>query len=208
MADYNATDEERIAQLKDWWAENGRFIIAGGALGFMAIFGWRGWQGHVEEQNRLSSALYQQRLGAGADDELQETTEKRLMEEFGATPYAAFSALLRAQEAVEQDDYATAATQLQWVLDNNDSEELRHIARLRLARLLLAQDDGDAAWGLLQDVAYGEFAALYEELRGDILLHLNDVAAAEEAYRQALSTSQAQAAKEVLQMKLDNLGPG
>ena len=38
------TEDEQIAQLKDWWDRNGKPLLAGGVLALVAVFGWQGWQ--------------------------------------------------------------------------------------------------------------------------------------------------------------------
>ena len=54
-------------------------------------------------------------------------------------------------------------------MDNSKDTELRHIARLRLARVLIDQGKPDDALKTLSD-APGAFAARYHEVRGDALL--------------------------------------
>ena len=186
----NRTDEEQVEQLKKWWEENGKSIIAGITIGLVAIFGWRGWQDHLVTQGEQASDLYEQmvadiRQGKGAD---VEAIAEQLNQDYKSTPYSTFSSLLQAREAVEKDDIDSAITHLQWVLDNTDSDEFRHLARLRLSRLLLIEGDKDAALSLIEKVDSGKFAASYHELRGDILLQQGDPKAAQDAYAQALAT--------------------
>ena len=207
------TDEEQIEHLKKWWNENGKSIIGGIAIGLIAIFGWRGWQDHLVTQGEKASDLYEQ---LAADDRQKKVTPtqkdsktdtgaitKQLNQDYKSTPYSTFSSLLLAREAVENNDIAAAKTHLQWVLDNTDSDEFKHLARLRLARLLLEEGDKDAALSLIEKIDTGKFAPNYHELRGDILLQQGDSKAAQDAYTQALSIRGNQP---VVQMKLDDLG--
>ena len=207
------TDEEQIEHLKKWWNENGKSIIGGIAIGLIAIFGWRGWQDHLVTQGEKASDLYEQ---LAADDRQKKVTPtqkdsktdtgaitKQLNQDYKSTPYSTFSSLLLAREAVENNDIAAAKTHLQWVLDNTDSDEFKHLARLRLARLLLEEGDKDAAMSLIEKIDTGKFAPNYHELRGDILLQQGDSKAAQDAYTQALSIRGNQP---VVQMKLDDLG--
>ncbi|MCK5431480.1 MAG: tetratricopeptide repeat protein, partial [Gammaproteobacteria bacterium] len=112
-----------------------------------------------------------------------------------------------AREAVEKNDIDAAKTHLQWVLDNTDSDEFRHLARLRLSRLLLEEGDKEFALSLIENVDEGKFASSYHELRGDILLQQGDSKAAQDAYTQALLTQNSiRGNQSVVQMKLDDLG--
>ena len=211
------TDEEQVEYLKKWWDENGKSVIGGIAIGLIAIFGWRGWQDHLVTQGEIASDLYE--LLASDDRQKQEATTQKdsqtdtraiadqLNRDYKSTPYSTFSSLLLAREAVEKDDIDAATTNLQWVLDNTDSDEFRHLARLRLSRLLLEEGDKDIALSLIENVDAGKFASIYHELRGDILLQQGDSKAAQDAYTQALSTQNSiRGNQSVVQMKLDDLG--
>ena len=37
------TEEEQIAQLKEWWQRNGKPLLAGGVLAVAGVFGWQYW---------------------------------------------------------------------------------------------------------------------------------------------------------------------
>jgi predicted negative regulator of RcsB-dependent stress response len=205
------TDEEQVEHLKKWWDENGKSIIGGIALGLIAIFGWRGWQDHLVEQGENASELYEQmatdiREEKGKDTEIEAIADQ-LHQDYKSTPYSTFSSLLQARKAVEKDDIHSAKLHLQRVLDNTNNDEFRHIARLRLSRLLLTEGDKDAALSLLEKVDPGKFASSYHELRGDILLQQGDSIAARDAYTQALATQNSiRGNQSVVQMKLDDLG--
>jgi len=205
------TDEEQVEQLKKWWNENGKSIVGGITLGLVAIFGWRGWQDHLVVQGENASDLYEQmaadiREGKGTDTEIAAIADQ-LNQDYKSTPYSTFSSLLQAREAVEKDDISAAKNHLQWVLDNTDNDEFRHLARIRFSRLLLIEGDKDVALSLIEKVDTGKFASSYHELRGDILLQQGDPKAAQEAYTQALATQNSISGNQsIVQMKLDDLG--
>ena len=60
MSDY--TEEEQIAQIKEWWQRNGKPLLAGGALALVIVFGWNAWQKNQANQAQTASMLYQQLL--------------------------------------------------------------------------------------------------------------------------------------------------
>jgi len=203
------TDEEQVEHLKKWWNENGKSIVGGIALGLIAIFGWRGWQDHLVVQGENASDLYEQMTTDIREEQGADITEiaGQLHQDYKSTPYSTFSSLLQAREAVEKDDIHSAKLHLQRVLDNTNNDEFRHIARLRLSRLLLTEGDKDAALSLLEKADPGKFASSYHELRGDILLQQGDSKAAQDAYTQALATQNSiRGNQSVVQMKLDDLG--
>ena len=52
------SEEEQIESLRKWWSENGLSVIGGIIIGFVAIFGWRSWQGYQSAQAEAASNLY------------------------------------------------------------------------------------------------------------------------------------------------------
>jgi predicted negative regulator of RcsB-dependent stress response len=89
------------------------------------------------------------------------------------------------------------------VLDNSDSEIFRDIAGLRLARVLIASGELDAAAAIAGKVpSDGAFDALFAEVRGDIQRARGDLVAASDAYQQALAAMPADSQqRELLQLK-------
>lgn len=203
------TDEEQVEHLKRWWDENGKSIIGGIAIGLIAIFGWRGWQDHLITQAKQASDLYEHMvidISKNKEGHVGEVAQQ-LSEDYKSTPYPTFTALLQAREAVEKNDIDAAKTHLKWALDNTDSDEFRHLARLRLSRLLLEEGDMVSALSLIENVDAGKFASSYHELRGDIMLEQGDQKAAQDAYTQALLTQNSiRGNQTIVQMKLDDLG--
>lgn len=136
-----------------------------------------------------------------------ETIAEELMSAYSATPYAAHAAFALAKFAVEDGDLAAAARALRWALDNGKDDTLLHIARLRLASVLLSQDEADEALALLNGANPEGFVARYDELIGDAYLHKGDVANAREAYQRSLEKLPSGADEHaLLKLKLDNLG--
>ena len=203
----NRQDAEQIENFKAWWREQGLAVVGGIVVGLCALFGWRGWQAHLITQSQEASDIYLQLSeddeDAGNPPNLKEIGE-RLIEDYDTTPYAEFAALLLAKEAVEENDLDAAGKHLRQVMEHGKNDELQHIVRTRLARLLLLQDKVAEASSLIDIAEAGEFTALYAEIRGDILLQQGDPEGAGKAYQEALDKSAS--AQSVLQTKLDDLG--
>lgn len=206
MAD---TDEEQIEAIKEWWRENGTAVIVGIVVGIAALVGWRGWSEYQENRATEASSLYQEIIEAHRNNNTDLLQEKgsELTENYTATPYAGFAALVLAQQAVANDDLATAESQLRLALDSLDEASMKHVARLRLLRILAAREQYEDALSMLDKTDYGQFTGEYEELRGDILLSQNDISGARNAYQLALANTRPQAeGREFLEMKIDSLG--
>ena len=204
----NETEEQQIAELKKWWGENGTLIIVGLALGLACVFGYRTWLAYQGNQAAQASAVYTVMLQGLERNDGQLVSERAdlLITEFSSTPYAAFAALALAKIRSGEGDLEAAATQLRWVLDNGDAAVVMDTARLRLARVLLAQQQLDEAEALLQQPhSTTAFDGLYAEVAGDIYSARDDAAAASEAYQRALTATPANnPGYHMLQLKHEN----
>ncbi len=197
MSESYQTEEEQVEALKAWWRENGKSTVFAIAIAILGGFGWQGWQKQQEAEQGAASAIYQNLLTAANGDNgvatlAQIATAKHLAEtlktDYSGTAYAHFAALYRAKFAVEDNDLETAATELQWVIDDGATDELRTQARLRLAKVLLAKGQLEAALEMTVGENSG-YSAAFTEVRGDILLAQGDNSAALEAYQQAREVS-------------------
>jgi predicted negative regulator of RcsB-dependent stress response len=90
-------------------------------------------------------------------------------------------------------------------MNNSKDGELKQIARLRLARVLIDQGKPDDAIKILAEGTPGGFAGRYHDVRGDALYAKKDIPGAVAEYQQALGTSDRGAEASLLQLKLADL---
>lgn len=205
------TEEEQIALIKEWWQRNGKPLLAGGALALVIVFGWQAWQKHQVTQAQTASAIYQQLMEAALVPSEQVDAQKvaQLLTQLKAVnndnAYAQYGRLLAVKVAVDNNQLDDAALALQEILDKPDNDTLEELARQRLARVLLAQEQAEKALAILEGKALPAFQATRDELRGDTLVILKRPAEAKAAYLQAKQALAADAAAGSLLMKLDDL---
>ena len=207
--DVYRTDEEQAEAVKQWWRDNGMSLVAGVAIGLIAIFGWRGWQNHTILQAEAASTLYQQMITASQEDDYENIRvyADRIIADHESTLYANFAGLMLAKLAAEESDLSQAETHLRWVLANNNQTEIEHITRLRLVSILLADNRIDQALDMVNVSDKGKFVGRYEELRGDIFVKQGKLQEAQQAYELALLNAIAGSeTQSLLQLKLDALG--
>ncbi len=209
----SGTDEEQLAQVKEWWQRNGKPLLLGGALALVLVFGWQFWQKHQLNQAHSASVAYQQLLNAALNEGEVDAAEVSrlgtlLQKEFAGTHYAQYGSLFVAKVAVESGRLDEAATELQAVLDKPADKTLEELARQRLARILAAQNKAEEGLALLKGEAAEAFAASREELRGDLLVKLDRPDEAHAAYSKAKELLSQDAAIGGLQLKLDDLARG
>jgi len=211
MAEYE-TEEQQVEALKQWWSENGRAVLMGIGLGLALIFGWRGWQGHQTTVAETASSAYTSVMESLENEDEGETflgKVNSLKSEHGGSAYAAMASLAEARFHVEKEDLPQAEKALRWTLDSGSFEEIKSIARLRLARVLAAQDKHADALKTLDNVSGSAYAGMVDEIRGDIYLDQGDAEQALDAYKRARDSGARTASAQDLQMKLDDLAqPG
>ena len=206
---YDLQEQEQIAELKAWWKDYGRLVILGVTLGALAIAGFQGWRYYRHTQALAAVALYEQLEQAerAGDRKKVRDIAGEIVAKYASTPYASFAALSSARASFESGELPAARTQLTWVVDNARRAELRDIARLRLAGVLLDEKSYAEAMKLLETKPEESMTGLYADLRGDILAAQGKHADARNAYQLALDRSDAGSPyRATLQLKLDSLG--
>ncbi|HER19515.1 MAG: tetratricopeptide repeat protein [Halothiobacillaceae bacterium] len=200
-----ASDEEQIERLRDWWSEHGRSVIAGVVLGIAGLLGWQGWQ--VWQDNRVASAAAAfaqlEQMASNGDDGVVERAQAVATAHDG-TSYTVLAWLIGAGAAVENGDLETAAAYLERARASTDRKPLVATVDLRLARVLWAEGQHQAALDRLTSPPAG-FEGLFAELRGDVLADQGELVAARQAYEAAVAESAESAGNGLLQMKLDSL---
>jgi predicted negative regulator of RcsB-dependent stress response len=209
----SGTEEEQLAQIKEWWQRNGKPLMLGAVIALVLVFGWQFWQKHQINQAQSASVLYQQLLTAALEAGEVDAAEvsrlgNLLKKDFAGTHYAQYGSLFIAKVAVEAGRLDEAASELRAILDKPADKTLDELARQRLARVLAAQDKADEALKLLDGEADKAFAASREELKGDLLVQLGRDDEAHAAYSKAKESLSQDAAIGGLQMKLDDLARG
>ena len=147
---------------------------------------------------------------AARDAQKVKAAAGELVEKFGGTTYAALGALVAARQSFEAGDLKTARAQLTWAADNG-KDEIRDLARLRLASVLFDEKAYDEALKQLEAAHAAAFAARFLELKGDVLAAAGKKPEARAAYQAALEKGEVRegrggAGRELLRQKLDSLG--
>ena len=187
MAAYDLEEQEQLAEIKAWWKQYGNLLTNVLLAAVLAVAAWQGWNWYQRNQAGQSAAVYSVLQKAVQDKDLQKVkaASGELLEKFGSTSYASLGALSAAKVLIEADDAKTAKLQLSWVAENG-KDELRDLARLRLAALLLDEKAFDQALKQLEGSVSPSFELRFIELKGDILSAQDKKSEAAGAYQSAL----------------------
>ena len=207
MTDY-LTEQEQIELLKNWIKQYSMVILAGVVVAIIIMTGYRYYQDYQNRMFTHASAVYDEMLTKRAQNNPEETLiqAEKLFTHYPKTTYAQFAALMLAREAVTKKAYEKAEKYLQWILDHSSIASFREIARIRLARILIAQQKPQEAINLLKKQDDKNFEGLINEVKGDAYLAMDNKTMARASYQEALSDlPNAEITRPLLQMKYDNL---
>ncbi|WP_447529728.1 YfgM family protein [Vreelandella sp. TE19] len=207
------SEEEQLDVIKRWWKENGTSLLAGAVIAAAGVFGWHAWQNYQEGQAAAASVRYQQLMtisNAPEQSTEQFETARSLVDEInddhGGTLYAELALLIEARLAVDQNDLDGAREALERVADNASRDYVKSLARLRLARVEIAQGNPDRALSLLDEPMADSLAAQRLDARGDAYAALDDTDNARTAWQEALAADGQNQSLYGIQFKLDDLG--
>ena len=207
---YDLEEQEQIATLKGWWKDNGTKVLAIVTAAAIGAAGWQGWRIWPARQAQEAGALYDTLVRAAqtSDAKAMRDAGGTLVESYARTLYATMGALVAARYHFDHGDLKNAKAQLQWALERSASDEMRDLARLRLAAVLVDEKAYDEALALLAAKHAAPVEAQYAALKGDVLVAKNSTADAKAAYRLALEKSDERngAFRASVQLRLDALG--
>ncbi|MDH4275854.1 MAG: tetratricopeptide repeat protein [Gammaproteobacteria bacterium] len=203
------TEDDQIDQFKQWWSKNGKQLMAGIVVAAALATGIRLWTNYQEGRRMAAAVLYDQALQALEKKDnttvMQQATA--VIEQYSGTTYAALSGLIAARLEWEKGEKDAARARLQWVIDHSNNVELRHVARLRLARFWMADNKLDEAMKLVDQKDAGAFAAAYQFIKGDILLQQGKTLEAQTAFYAVIADKTAVGElHNQAQQRLDDLG--
>lgn len=202
------SEDEQVEQIKQWLKKYGSSIITGILLGFAIMYGWQYWQTKQTVTVGRASSVYNQMLAATKNKQTinLKANAEELISQYQKTPYAIMARLTLAQSAIADNNIEEAKNHLMWVIENSETKAFAEIARVRLARLLLASNQPKEALTILEKVEDKAFTVLINEIKGDIFLAMGQKEEAKKAYQQALSEEAMKSfSRPLLSMKLNNL---
>lgn len=202
---YTIEEEQELNQLKEWWKDNGKTIIAAFILGVGGMLGWRYWQSYQANQIMQASAEYDALVyTTNKDAAAQQAKVAEFVKAHDKTSYAVFSLLDEAKGFVAKQDYASAENSLKQAIAQSQDDILTSLAALRLSAVQFQQGQFDAALASLNQVKSQGFSARKDLLAGDIQVAKGDVNGAKASFENAQKSGNP-LEKQMVQMKLNNL---
>ncbi len=188
MATYDLEEQEQLAEIKTWWKQYGNLVTNVLTAAAVIVIAWQGWSWYQRNQSTQASMVYNvlQKAVQDKDSQRIKAASGELLEKFSRSNYASLGALTAAKAMIDAGEAKTAKLQLAWVAENG-KDELRDLARLRLAAVLLDEKEYDQALKQLDGNVGPSFSARFADNRGDILSAQGKKAEALAAYQAAVS---------------------
>jgi len=180
-------EQEQLDALKAFWNKQGNLITWTLVLVLAAFAGWNGWQWYQRDLAQKAGAMFDEldRAAAAGDVDRAGRVFADLRERYPRTAFAQQGGLLAARVQFEKGQGDAARASLSWVADNAVEDEMRTVARLRLAALQAEAGQHDDALKTLAAAPAPGFEALVDDRRGDILRAQGKTAEARAAYEAA-----------------------
>jgi predicted negative regulator of RcsB-dependent stress response len=178
--------QEQLDALKAFWKTYGNLITWLLILALGAYAGWNGWQYWQRDQGIKAGAMFDEleRAAQAGDADKAGRIFADMKERFARTAIAQQGALLAARSQFDKGQVDAAKATLIWAAENAVEDEMRTVARLRLAALQADAKQYDEAIKSLDAAKAPAFEGLVADRRGDILMlqgKKNDARAAYQA---------------------------
>ena len=182
------SEKEQLEQFRAWWAENGKYVIGGIVLGASLLIGVDRYKDARLQAQLGASSAYETLTEQVVDGDLEdaEVTANTIFSEYAETSYAGQAGLAMARLYMDKNRDQDAADALRSVIASDVGDQLKHVATLRLARILMYQDKPQEVIDLLDSQDVEAFAATYSEILGDAYAALGQIEDANQAYQAAL----------------------
>ncbi len=182
------SEKEQIEQIRSWWSEYGGYVIGGLGLGIALLVGFNYYTNARLEAQLEGSVLYEsltEHVVSGNLDAAAAVADE-LATDYAKTSYAAQAQLAMARLYMDKNRDQDAADALSQVIASDADEEVKLVARARLARILLYQNKAQDVVDLLEGQQSASFAAVYQELLGDAYHALGRIEDAQAAYQNVM----------------------
>jgi predicted negative regulator of RcsB-dependent stress response len=206
---YDLEEQEQIDAIKAWWEQYGKLIMLVVVACAVTIAAFQGWRYYRAQQSERAAGLFIQLEQAERANEAKKVRDiaAQIVDRYSSTPYAAMAALSAAKASFATGELEEARKNLSWAAEKAKEDELRDVAKLRLAGVLLDQKKYDEALQVLSAKPTDSYVPLFADMRADILVAQGKADDARAAYEVALEKSDPNSPyRRLIEIKRDALG--
>jgi predicted negative regulator of RcsB-dependent stress response len=203
------SEKERWEWVRAQVRENAPAVILAAVVVLGSLAAWRWWQDRQDAARLAAGGRYMSMVEAL--DHGDHAQAMRLLGELerdsAGSPYTDQAKMLAARVYMDGGELDKAANELNAVAAQSKDHNLASVARLRLARVQIAQGKADAALATLGATDTTAFAARSHEVRGDAYFAKGQQAEALGEYRAARAASPT-TQNPLLDLKIADLSAG
>jgi predicted negative regulator of RcsB-dependent stress response len=203
------SEKERWEWVRAQVRENAPAVILAAVVVLGSLAAWRWWQDRQDAARLVAGDRYMNMVEA--IDHADHAQAMRLLGDLerdsAGSPYTDQAKMLAARVYADGGELDKAANELSTVAAQSKDHNLASVARLRLARVQIAQGKADAALVTLGATDTTAFAARSHEVRGDAYFAKGKQAEALSEYRAAKAAS-ATTGNPLLDLKIADLSAG
>lgn len=202
-------EHEQGERVRGWLQQNGSSLVTGILMGLALVFGYRWYMHRGVEHKESASAQYHSfsEAVAAKDAAKAKALSSQLGEKFADTAYAEVAALRQAAFLLDSGKGADALALLRTHRAKVTDPSLAEVYDIRIARLLLLSGKPAEAATAAAKLSNPRYAAIVDELRGDIAIAQGKRDEARKDYERALSRLDESApTRQLLELKLLDAG--
>ena len=199
--------QEQLAAIKGFWSDNKNWILPLLLLALLSATAFNGWNWWQNRQAVNAAQALVAIEGALAEQSLEKARAayKALANDYGGSTQAALGGLQMAKALVAAGELAEARTVLAQVADKA-AEEFAWMARIRMAGVMLDENNAKGALEALTGKPPKAFVALVDDRKGDAHAALGNKEEARSAWRAAADGLPAQSpSRELILRKLQTI---
>lgn len=183
------TEDEQIEAIKKWWQRYSTLITVVFSLVLLSVSGYKYWYWHQDKINTQASNAYEHLMVAFSEHNNKgiKSYANQLINDYGQTVYADVARMTLVKLAVTKEDYAKAREILENIASSSKNIAFKQMAKIRIARLFLAEKSFDKALSELSEVDDNAYMPVINELKGDIYAATGKYQQAILSYKEAIT---------------------
>ena len=184
-------EEQQIEFIQRLWGRFGILLIVSVFSIIFFIGGVQFLKQYHQKQAAAASIVYETLIEAAKKNNRDTALAQAntLVKHYKKTVYASYAHLILAKLAINEKLFDQAINSFKWVTLNANKPVLKELACVRWIRLLIHQNQIQAALDLIQKNNFKIFKPIVDELEGDAAMTLGQRAHARAAYQSALDGS-------------------
>ena len=198
---------EEEAKLVNWFKDNRNNLIIGILLGVSIIIGFKYYNDTNVTQQYEISYKYEKAVSKYKDSDFRDilALSDELELEHPSNIYTGMTNLYVSKILHDDGKYNEAILKLDFIMNNNESEEIKMIAIVRTSRILVFLKEYEKARSYIEMSPGHDNNPIMNEILGDIELAKNNIIDARKYYKSSLNGNLVPNKRKIIENKLNSI---